>query len=146
MIGERGKAHVGLLFAMVAFGLMSPLSKDIINQSLTGLQLATLRISGAAVLLWCAAPFAPRQRVPRRDMMLMAVAGMLAVVIAQGGFIVGVELTSPINSAIEVTSQPIFAMIMAALIMREHISVKTLAGIMLGFAGACLLILSNAHP
>ena len=144
MIGERGKAHAGLLFAMVAFGLMSPLSKDIINQSLTGLQLATLRISGAALLLWCAAPFAPRQHVPRHDLMLMAIAGLLGVVIAQGGFIVGVELTSPINSAIEVTSQPIFAMLMAAIIMHEHITVKTSAGILLGFAGACMLIMSNA--
>lgn len=141
MTQTKLKAHVALAAAMIFFGLMSPLVKDASNAGLTGLQLATLRVGGTALLFWLAMPFAPRQKVARRDIPKVIVAGLLAVAICQSSFVVGVSMTSPVNASIEVTSQPIFALLLAAMFLGERITWRKALGVVLGCAGAIILIL-----
>jgi drug/metabolite transporter (DMT)-like permease len=62
----------------------------------------------------------------------------------QGGYPTGLSLTSPINASIVTTSMPIFAMLLAALILKEPITSKKVLGIMLGCSGALMLILTSA--
>ena len=153
---ETQKAHVGLALAMVFFGLMAPFSKDAMNSGITGLQMATLRISGAAVLFWLATPFTKRQNVPRKatgrramlgnkDMLRILLASILGITIAQGGFVVGLGLTSPINASIEVTLQPVFTLLLSWVILGERINAKTALGVLLGLAGAVILVLQNSN-
>ena len=59
---------------------------------------------------------------------------------AQGGYIVGLSLTSPINATIELTTMPIFTLILSAFILHERITPRRAVGIALGFTGAILLI------
>ena len=135
------KAHAGLFLAMVVFGLMAPFSKDAMNSGVTGFQLATFRICGAALLFWLSSIVVPQQHVPKQDLLRIAAASIFGIVLAQGGLILGLSLTSPINATMEITTQPIFALLLAAIILHERITLRKAVGVLLGFVGAAILVL-----
>ena len=137
------RAHVAMVTAMVLFGMMSPLSKDAMNSGLTGQQLATLRICGGTLLFWVAQVFAPWHTVERRDLMRLAVASIFGVVLSQGGLIMGISRTSPINATMEITAQPIYVLVLSALLLHQRITPLKACGVLLGFAGAATLVLMN---
>ena len=135
------KAHGAMLLAMVLFGLMATFSKDVLtNGGITGPQLVAFRICGAAILFWVGSLIVPQQRVERRDLLKIVGASFFGFVMAQGGYIVGLSLTSPINATIELTTMPIFTLILSAFILHERITPRRAVGIALGFTGAILLI------
>ena len=135
------RAHAGMLLTMVLFGLMSPFSKDAMNSGLTGMQMATLRIVGGTILFWLAALFVPWRHVPLRDLLRLALASVFGVVLSQGGLIMGISHTSPINATMEITAQPIYVLVLAALLRYERITMRKALGVMLGFAGAATLVM-----
>ncbi len=130
-----------MLLAMVLFGLMATFSKDVLSHgSITGPQLVAFRICGAAILFWIGSIFIPQQHVEPRDMFKIAGASFFGFVMAQGGYIVGLSLTSPINATIELTTMPIFTLILSSILLHERITPQRALGIALGFMGAVLLI------
>ena len=130
-----------MLLAMVLFGLMATFSKDVLSHgSITGPQLVAFRICGAAILFWIGSIFIPQQHVEPRDMFKIAGASFFGFVMAQGGYIVGLSLTSPINATIELTTMPIFTLILSSVLLHERITPQRALGIALGFMGAVLLI------
>ena len=149
---ENLKAHGAMLLAMVLFGLMATFSKDVLaNGGITGPQLVAFRICGAAILFWLGSIIVPQQRVERRDLLKIVGASFFGFVMAQGGYIVGLSLTSPINATIELTTMPIFTLILSSFILTERITPRRALGIALGFTGAVLLITrttsgASGHP
>lgn len=135
------RAHGAMLLAMVLFGLMATFSKDVLTRGgITGPQLVAFRICGAAVLFWVGSLFIPQQRVERRDLLRIVGANFFGFVMAQGGYIVGLSLTSPINATIELTTMPIFTLILSSILLHERITARRALGIIMGFTGAVLLI------
>ena len=149
---ENLKAHGAMLLAMVLFGLMATFSKDVLaNGGITGPQLVAFRICGAAILFWLGSIIVTQQRVERRDLLKIVGASFFGFVMAQGGYIVGLSLTSPINATIELTTMPIFTLILSSIILNERITPRRALGIALGFTGAVLLITrttsgASGHP
>jgi drug/metabolite transporter (DMT)-like permease len=68
------------------------------------------------------------------------------VVINQTLFLVGLDMTTPINSSIILSTNPIFAFVFAALILRERITFLKGTGLAIGLSGVLLLILQNGTP
>lgn len=135
------RAHGAMLLAMVLFGLMATFSKDVLTGGgITGPQLVAFRICGAALLFWIGSLVVPQQHVERRDLLRIVGASIFGFVMAQGGYIVGLSLTSPINATIELTTMPIFTLILSAILLHERVTPRRALGIILGFAGAVLLI------
>ena len=134
-----------MLLAMVLFGVMATFSKDVLTHGgITGPQLVAFRICGAALLFWLGSLVVPQQRVERRDFIKIIGASFFGFVLAQGGYIVGLSFTSPINATIELTTMPIFTLILSAFILHERITTRKALGIVLGFSGALLLIQRTA--
>ena len=134
-----------MLLAMVLFGLMATFSKDVLTRGgITGPQLVAFRICGAALLFWLGSLIVPQQRVERRDLLKIVGASIFGFVMAQGGYIVGLSLTSPINATIELTTMPIFTLILSSILLHERITPRRALGIILGFTGAVLLITRTA--
>ena len=135
------RAHGAMLLAMVLFGLMATFSKDVLTHGgITGPQLVAFRVIGAALLFWVGSLFIPQQRIERRDMLKVAGAGFFGFALAQGGYIVGLSFTSPINATIELTTMPIFTLILSSILLHERITPRRALGIIMGFTGAILLI------
>lgn len=136
--------HLSMFVANVAWGLMSPLAKIVmVGGIVTPFVLTELRIFGAMVLFWAVSFFGRYEHVALRDKVRLFVASLLAIVFNQGSFIFGVGMSSPADASIIATSMPLWAMILAAFILKEPITGKKVAGIAFGAGGALLLILGS---
>lgn len=139
------KGHASMLGANVIWGLMSPLSKMLMAGGIiTPLVVTDLRICGAMILFWIASLFQKREQVSNRDMITLFFASLCAIVFNQGLFIFGVSLSSPGDASIIATSMPLWAMILAAFIIKEPITGKKVLGIAAGATGALMLILGSS--
>lgn len=138
------KGHGAMLLANTSWGLMSPLAKVVMAGGVvTPFVLTDLRIFGAMVLFWAVSLFQKPERVPPRDMLRLFAASLLAIVFNQGSFIFGVKLSSPADASIITTSMPLWAMLLAAVFLREPVTGKKVAGIAFGAGGALMLILGS---
>ncbi len=136
--------HASMLGANTLWGLMSPVSKLLMaSGAVTPFVVTDMRIGGAMVLFWLLSLFLPAEKVSRRDLLKLFCASLFGITLNQGSFIFGVSMTSPGDASIITTSMPLWAMILAALILREPITVKKVSGIVLGASGALLLILGG---
>lgn len=137
-------AHICLFFACAFWGLMAPLGKDAMTHGLTGIDMVTFRVTGGAVLFWITSFFVPHEHVPRKDLLMFIGAAVLGLVTNQCCYTIGLSITSPVNASIVTTSMPIFAMILAALILKEPITGKKALGVVMGCSGAIILIVTSA--
>ena len=138
------KGHASMLGANTIWGMMSPISKTIMaGGAITPLAVTDLRIGGAMVLFWIVSLFQKPEHVNHQDMVTLFFASLFAIIFNQGCFIFGVSLTSPGDASIITTSMPLWAMVLAAFILKEPITGKKVSGIALGAGGALLLILGN---
>lgn len=135
-----------MLGACITFGLLAPVSKSLFGTGLvSAYALTMMRMGGGTVVFWIASLFTRREHVPPRDLLLFFFASLLGIVLNQGTYVLGVSKTSPIDASVVTTTTPIFVMIIAALYLREPITGKKILGVVVGAAGALLLILSGAH-
>lgn len=137
-------AHLAMFGACAGWGLMSPVGKDAMMNGFDGISMVTFRVVGACVLFWIASLFAPKEHVPMRDKLMFIGAALFGLLFNQCCFTIGLSITSPINASIVTTSMPIFAMVLAAIILHEPITGKKALGVMMGCSGALILILSSA--
>lgn len=137
-------AHLSMFFASAFWGLMAPLGKDAMTHGLTGIDMVTFRVTGGALLFWFTSLFLPKEYVPKKDLLMFVGAAIFGLVTNQCCYTIGLSITSPINASIVTTSMPIFAMILAAIILKEPITGKKALGVCLGCSGAVILILTSA--
>ena len=133
---QKYKGHLALLGAAIMWGLMSPIGKTALENGISGLSLATFRMTGGAICFWIASIFAPKEQVKPHDLMMLFFAGLLGIVLNQGCFTFGLSLTSPIDASIVTTTAPIAT-------LKEPVTGKKVIGIFLGSIGALTLILSS---
>jgi len=130
-----------MLGANMMWGLMAPIVKIVMASGIiTSLLLTNFRIIGAAVLFWLTSVFLPSERVCRKDLMLLAGAAMLGILCNQGCYLFGVSLTSPGEASIITTTMPMWVMLLAALLLKEPITLLKAAGVLLGACGALMLL------
>ena len=130
--------------ACAIWGLMAPLGKDSMTHGLDGLTMVTFRVLGGCLLFWITSLMVKHEHVPLRDKLLFIGAAVFGLVTNQCCYTIGLSLTSPINASIVTTSMPIFAMLLAALILKEPITGKKAVGVLMGCSGALILILTSA--
>lgn len=130
-----------MLGANVMWGLMSPVTKMVFAAgTVLPLVMVDFRVAGAALLFWITSLFLPKEHVPLPDMLRLFGAGMLGVLLNQGCFIIGVSLTTPGEASLVTTTMPMWVMLLAWLFLHEPITLKKFGGIVLGAAGAIILI------
>ena len=103
--------------------------------------LVTVRVLGATlVLLALNAALGGRWVRDRRDLLRLAILGMLGIAANQTLFLYGLRHTTAINATILVTTVPVFTVLGSVLTRREPPSLLKFAGIALAGAGAVYLI------
>ena len=137
-------AHLCMLCAGTFWGLMAPIGKDAMLNGIDGIDLVSFRVLGGALLFWITSLFTGKEHVPLKDIVLLGCAGIFALVFNQCSYTIGLNMTSPSNSSIMTTSMPIFAMVLSFLILKEPITWKKALGVMLGCAGAVIIITTSA--
>lgn len=140
------RGHVAMLVANMGWGIMSPLSKDVmLSQTISPLALSGIRILGGALMFLIFSfllpeSMQPRQKVDRCDWLKLLAASALIISANQGLFILGVGMTNPIDSSVMSSLTPVFTMILAAVFLGFRMTWLKILGVAIGLAGAILLV------
>lgn len=135
-------AHLALLLAMCIYALSFSLIKEVSPVHIGPLGFVLLRILGAAPLFWLCR-LVIRERVARTDLPRLFLLSIFGVALNQCMFMSGMSRTAPISGAIIMITSPLLVLVIGNLVLRERITMTRLGGILLGLAGAALLILSG---
>ncbi len=136
---RRWEIHLALAGAQTGFALFPILGKLALG-AIPPLLFAAFRVGAAAVLLEAirrahgAEPIRPQDR-PR-----IFLYGLLGVSFNQVLFILGLFLTTAINTTILTATIPVFTLGAAVLLGRERLTVRPALGILLAGAGALALL------
>ncbi len=139
------KAHAALLFANILFGINYSITKDIMPDYIPPFGLALLRIISGLILFWLISFFMKKEKVDRKDIWHIALCAFFGVFLNQMMFLSGLNLSTPINASIIMTSNPIIVMLFSALILHEAITKQKVTGIIVGASGAIILTLFNTE-
>lgn len=139
------RAHLAILAVAIIFGLHYSIAKSLMPVPLTPWQVTFIRLGGGALLFWILQIFFPKEKVVRRDFLKFALCGLLGFALNIIFFYTGLNYTTPLNAAVIHVSTPIIVLILAAIMIREPVTVRKMGGIVLGMIGALILILWGRH-
>ncbi|HEY5511906.1 MAG TPA: DMT family transporter [Prolixibacteraceae bacterium] len=142
---NRKTGHLIMIAVTLIFGINIPLSKYLLPTWVSPEAMTLSRILFGTFAFWTVSLFLPREKVPLREHRFFLLGSMCGVALNQGLFITGLNMTSPIDASIIITSGPLFAMIFAAFILKEPISVLKASGVLVGASGAILLVYTGHH-
>lgn len=138
------KAHLALFGANLIYGLNYSVAKDVMPTYIQPFGFILLRVVGAALLFWFFHSILSSEKIDKKDWPRIALCGLFGVAMNQLLFFAGLNITTPINAAIIMTSNPILVIIAASIILHEIITKQKVIGLTLGVIGALLIILFKA--
>lgn len=133
------KAHLALLGANVIYGANYLIAKGVMPHKIGPSAFILVRAVIATLLFWSVKHYI-KEKVDRKDLLRLAGCGFLGVAANQLFFFHGLNLTSPIDASIIITSVPIMVMIFSFFILNEKITSNKLLGLLIGGAGAIFLV------
>ena len=137
---KRTLALLAALGATTIYGLNHTIAKEVMPTYIQGFGFVQVRLLGAAILFWLVSLFIPQQKISRSDLPKMLLCALLGMVVNMLCFFKGIELSTPINSAVLITITPILVFVFSALLIKERLVLPRILGVVLGFIGAFVLI------
>lgn len=132
--------HLAILGANLIYGVNYSIAKDVMPAYIQPFGFIFYRVLGALMLFAMIASFY-KERIAKKDMLLLAVCGFFGVGLNQLSFFYGLNLTNPINAGIIMVSNPIMVLLASAFILKTRITYLKIAGLILGISGALILLL-----
>lgn len=137
------RAHLALSAVALIYGANYVIAKTVMPHPIDPNAFIVLRVLGAVTLFWLIS-YRHISIPERADWLRIILCGMTGVAINQLFFFNGLSLTSPLNSAIIMTSNPIMVMLIAAWILQSPLSAIKITGVLLGTAGAVSILLMSS--
>lgn len=144
-MNKRLLAILAAIGATTIYGINHTIAKGIMPHYVQPFGFIILRVLGAAILFWLISPLGPKERIDPKDYLRMLVCALLGMAFNMLVFFKGLSLSTPINSAVLITTTPIIVLILSAVILREKISSRKIVGITIGLLGALGLILFSGE-
>lgn len=145
-LSKKQQGNLIMVVVILIFGLNIPVNKYLFSEGLLSpMAMTALRMSFAAIAFWIVSLFLPKEKVAKKDLLLLLGGGLCGMVFNQGLFAYGLGQTSPVDASIITTSSPLFAMIIAAIVLKEPITWMKAGGVLVGGAGAIFLVYSSQH-
>lgn len=141
-MSKRTLAHIALLTVNVIYAANYLVAKGIMPDFIQPSGFIFYRVSGALVLFYIVFLF-NKEKIEKKDIGRLVLSGLFGVAINQLMFFNGLNLTSPINASIIMTSNPILVLVISHIMLREVITKSKIAGVLVGGLGAVLLLLST---
>lgn len=135
------KAHLALIIVGILYAVNYIVAKGIMPDFIGPSGFIFYRVYGATVLFWIVHRFISKEKIAREDYPKFIQAALFGVAINQLFFFNGLNITSPLNASVIMTSNPILVLLAAAVILKERITTTKVAGIALGLVGSLMLII-----
>lgn len=133
------KAHFALLGANIIYGANYLIAKGVMPNKIGASAFIFVRVLGAILLFWLLKSTI-KEQIEKKDYLRLLLCGLLGVATNQLLFFHGLNLTSPIDASIIITSIPVMVLIFSAIILKEKITSNKILGLIIGGIGAVLLI------
>lgn len=145
-LSQKQAGHITMFCVVSFFAINIPISKHLLQEGyISPYGLTIARMVFATIAFWIASLFVTKERIDRKDHFTIFLGGLLGITFNQGLFIFGLSNTSPVDASIITTSTPLFAMVIAALVLKEPITTKKVSGVLLGGIGAIFLVYTSHH-
>ncbi|HSN50431.1 MAG TPA: DMT family transporter [Bacteroidales bacterium] len=138
---NNNRAHIALLVTTLIFGMHYAIAKALMPVMMLPMQLLFMRSLGGLILFWLFQTMFVREKVERRDLLMLAVCGLFGFALNQALFYEGLNLTTPVDASIIHVLNPVFVLVFASILIKEKVNLTKVSGIGLGLAGALILIL-----
>ena len=126
---------VALMWAST-FTLFKIAWRDIDPIAFTGLRFGSMFVFSVGVLA-----FAAKRTKPRRaDLPTLVASGLTGYFMYQMGFVLGLDRTSALASAILISTHPIFSVMVLWVVKKERPRVLEVAGVVIGFLGVAVFL------
>lgn len=135
------EGHSAVLLANVIFGFGVPVTKLLLDEWVSPMAYMATRCMGAAAIFWLISLFMPRERVERRDLLVIMGGGLLGFVVSQTLTAWALHFTTPVYFSIIATLTPVATMVCAALLIGERLSLRGALGVAIGVVGALLMVM-----
>ena len=139
------KKILPLLAATIAttiYGINHTVAKMVMPIYIGSLGLVFLRVLGATIIFWTISLFFKTKPIEKKDRLTILKCGLFGMSINIAAFIAGLDYSTPVNSSILIIISPIFVVILSFFIFKNKINFIKILGIVLGFIGAMILILT----
>ncbi|MBR4136926.1 MAG: DMT family transporter [Bacteroidales bacterium] len=143
---KKSFGHISAFFAYTIFGFNIIICRDLSTLALISpMGLLCFRVAGAAALFWLTSLFLPKEKVDLKDFPKIFLASMLGLFLTQWSFLKASTMTTPFDTSILTPLTPIFTMFIAAIVLKEPITLKKAGGVALSFIGVIFLILNTVR-
>ena len=139
-MSKRTLAIFAALGATAIYGLNHTIAKGIMPNYVQPFGLILLRVVGASILFWMISIFGPKEKIEKKDYLRMFICALLGMSFNMLSFFKGLSLSTPINSAVLITTTPIIVLLLSAILIKEKIIPQKVLGIGIGLLGALGLI------
>lgn len=138
--------HLAAAGAYGIFGLNIVINKDVANSGvITPIAMFTFRAIGAAILFWLISLVMPPEKVQARDCWKIALASFAGLFVPQLTFLKAITVATSIDTSILGSLTPVFTMFIAAVVLKEPLTLKKVAGVAVSFIGVVVLIFNSVH-
>lgn len=138
------KFHMSLIVANIMFGANYSFYTSLIGSDLSSESLYMLRTLSTALFFVPAMFIMRKAKIDLQDAKKIVTVALLLIFGRQYLMIDAMNYTSPIDGSIIATTGPIIIMIISAIMIHEKITVTRTLGIILGAAGAIIMIVSSS--
>ena len=128
--------------ATTIYGINHTVAKMVMPIYIGSLGLVLLRVLGATIMFWTISLFFKSKPIEKKDRLTILKCGLFGMSINIAAFIAGLDYSTPVNSSILIIISPIFVVILSFFIFKNKINFIKILGIILGFIGAIILILT----
>lgn len=139
-MSSRNKAHIALFLANFFYGINYIVVKSIMPQYIQPAALVFVRIIPSALVIWLVSILLKREKSEKLNFKLLGLAAFFGVFVNQFLFVEGLNLTTPIDASIILTSNPIIVLLVAIIFKKERATFLKIIGILTGMLGAVLLV------
>lgn len=144
-MNDRIKAHLALISVAIIYGLNYTIAKDVmVKEYMTPFGFIMLRTLAGLVLFTIFHFLFIREKMEKRDIAYAALCSVFGVAINMLAFFEGLKYTSPIHGSLIMVLCPILILIISSILIKEKITSKKVIGILVGLAGAILLIVHSS--
>ncbi|CAG0984709.1 MAG: DMT family transporter [Bacteroidetes bacterium] len=138
-------AHLAVITANLIYGLNFTIAKDVMPVYVKPYGFIFCRVATATLLFWVMHYFFVKEKIQKQDIKRLIICGISGVAINQLMFFGGLNITTPINAAIIMTTNPILVLLAATLLIGERLSNRKILGVLCGMAGALFLLLNSGQ-
>ena len=142
---RRLAGHLACFTAYAIFGINIIICKDLMGGHLVSpMAIFTLRSIGAGLLFWILSLFLPREKVDGKDILKIIAAAFLGYFLTQLTFLIAIPEVTPMHCSIVSSMSPIYTMFIAAIVLKEPLSLQKGGGVLISLCGIIFLILNNS--